>query len=46
MTNAWKDGLSLLFAAVLWQWVWIPLGIYFAAKRSTLPAEAQASPDN
>jgi hypothetical protein len=33
MTTAWKDGLSILFAAVLWQWVWIPLGIHFAVDR-------------
>jgi hypothetical protein len=34
MTTAWKDGLSILFSAVLWQWPWIPLGIYFAVKKS------------
>lgn len=36
MTTAWKDGLSILFGAVLWQWPWIPLGIYFALKKARL----------
>lgn len=31
--NGWDDGLSMIFGGVLWQWVWIPLGIYFLAKR-------------
>jgi hypothetical protein len=43
MTTAWKDGLSILFAAVLWQWPWILLGVYFLARRfrrgSTNPSE-------
>lgn len=33
MTTEWKDGLSLLFAAVLWQWPWIPLGFYFVTRK-------------
>lgn len=31
--NGWADGGGMLFGAVLWQWVWIPLGVYFVAKR-------------
>ncbi|CAN5502696.1 hypothetical protein BH10PSE14_BH10PSE14_31800 [soil metagenome] len=33
MTNEWKDGLQLLFFGVLWQWPWIPVGIYYLMKR-------------
>jgi hypothetical protein len=33
MITAWKDGLSLLFCAGLWQWPWIPLGLYFLMRR-------------
>lgn len=45
MTTAWKDGLSLLFAAVLWQWPWIPLGIYFAVKKSRRARQMHTSAD-
>ena len=31
--NGWDDALSMIFGAVLWQWVWIPLAIYFLAIR-------------
>lgn len=29
----WADSASVLFGALLWQWVWVPLGIYFLADR-------------
>lgn len=32
-SHDWKDGLSVFFGALLWQWVWIPLGIHFGVKR-------------
>lgn len=31
--TGWQDGLSILFGAVLWQWPWLPLGLYFLGKR-------------
>lgn len=31
--NGWQDGLSVFFGMALWQWVWIPLGIYFLVTR-------------
>ena len=31
--NGWDDGLSMIFGAVLWQWVWMPLAIYFLSTR-------------
>lgn len=43
-TNGWADGGSVLFGAVLWQWVWIPLGIYFATK--PLRSRGEKSEDN
>lgn len=38
--NGWADGGSVLFGAILWQWVWIPLGIYFLVKRLRSPKSA------
>ena len=32
-SHGWDDGLSLLFGAVLWQWVWIPLAIRALIKK-------------
>ncbi len=31
--TGWDDGLSILFGAMLWQWVWIPLAVYFLVQR-------------
>ena len=42
--NGWDDGLGILTYALLWQWVWIPLGAYFLIKRARRPT-ADLPPD-
>lgn len=33
-SNGWDDGLTIMFGALLWQWVWIPLGINYWVQRA------------
>lgn len=45
MTTNWKDGLSVLFSAILCQWPWIILGPYFVVKRARRGGQALVTHD-